>query len=254
MITLIGYAVVIACVVGCAYAILTKLKTTDSPLNSLSENELVKKFNGLATMIGSSSKRNIDSIAEELKQVLKEYKCRKIEQFIESQQLLAKNRNHLNEEIDKLTLQIKKLNNDATALASNNTMTDDDLEAGALIMAQIEETEKLKETLRKTYDENEKRFETVEKQIKNFNIKYTLKETSITNMIVLAKTSKSISNVDLKLNDLISEFKDKVQDNEIEYNVKSQINGTNDDEANPIEFDLNKDKYIDQFKKFVKNN
>ena len=133
-------------------------------------------------------------------------------------------------------------------------MTDDDLEAGALIMAQIEETEKLKETLRKTYDENEKRFDTVEKQIKNFNIKYTLKETSITNMIVLAKTSKSISNVDLKLNDLISEFKDKVQDNEIEYNVRSQINGTNDDEANPIEFDLNKDKYIDQFKKFVKNN
>ena len=71
-------------------------------------------------------------------------------------------------------------------------------------------------------------------------------------MIIQAKTTKNISTVDLKLNDLISEFKDKVQDNEIEYNVKAQINGTaEEEEQNSPEFEVNKDKYIEEFKNFV---
>ena len=259
MITLIGYAVVLVLVIAGVFAIINKWNertsnnsNNNSPLSGLSENELIKKFNGLADLLGSSKKRDVDTIAEELKAVLKEYKCRKIEQFVESEQLLTKNKSHLKEEMDKLDIQAHKLESDAKALATNKeSLSQEDLESGALIMAQISETKKLKDQLQKTYDENDKRFNQVEKQVKTFNVRYTLKETSISNMIVMAKTSKNISTVDLKLNDLISEFKDKVQDAEIEYNVKSQINGTTDETENPIEFDVNKDKYIEEFKNFV---
>lgn len=259
MITLIGYAVVLVCVVCGVFAVIRKFNIAnkaegvDSPLSGLSENELIKKFNGLADLLGSSKKRDVDTIAEELKAVLKEYKCRKVEQFVESEQLLTKNKNHLKEEMDKLDLQAQKLEADAKAIASNkDNLSQEDLECGALIMAQISETKKLRDQLQNTYEENDKRFNAVEKQVKTFNVRYTLKETSISNMIVMAKTSKSISTVDLKLNDLISEFKDKVQDAEIEYNVKSQINGNTEENDNPVEFDLNKDKFIEEFKNFVK--
>ena len=101
MITLIGYAVVIVCVVCGGFAVLKKWNRAneadgiESPLSKLSENELIKKFNGLADSLGTSKKRDLDSIANELTAVLKEYKCRKVEQFIESEQLLLKNKNHL---------------------------------------------------------------------------------------------------------------------------------------------------------------
>ena len=257
MITLIGYVVVALCIVCTGFWLIKRWNESnetcgfESSLSKLSENDLVKKFNGLADTLGSSKKRDLDSIANELVAVLKEYKCRKVEQFVESEQLLLKNKNHLMEEMKKLDEQILNIKKEALNLKSDH-MTEDDIEAGALYMAQIDETNKLKEQLQKTYDDNDSRYKAVEKQVKNFNIKYTLKETSIANMIVMAKTTKNISTVDLKLNDLISEFKDKVQDAEVEYHVKSQINGLKDDdvETSP-DFEVNKDKYMEEFKNFI---
>lgn len=257
MIEFIGGVVVLLCVVAVGWSIYSKVKSNsasgdgDTPLSKLTENDLISRFNKLTDFLINPGKRTLDDIAKELINVLKEYKCRKVEQFVESEQLLAKNRNHLDEQISKLQVQINKLKTDAKALKKDN-MTADDLENGALYMAQIAETEKVLEQIKRTREENEARFEAVEKQVKNFNVKYTLKETAISNMIVQAKTTKNISTVDLKLNDLISEFKDKVQDNEIEYNVKAQINGTaEEEETNSPEFEANKDMYIEQFKNFV---
>ena len=257
MIEFIGGVVVLLCVVIVGWSVFSKIKSNstsddgDTPLSKLTENDLISRFNRLTEFLINPGKRTLDDISKELINVLKEYKCRKVEQFVESEQLLAKNRNHLDEQIIKLQNQISKLESDARALKKEK-MTDLDYENGALYMAQIAETKKVLDQIKKTREENEKRFENVEKQVKQFNVKYTLKETAISNMIIQAKTTKNISTVDLKLNDLISEFKDKVQDNEIEYNVKAQINGTaEEEEQNSPEFEVNKDKYIEEFKNFV---
>lgn len=257
MIEFIGGVVVLLCVVIVGWSVFSKIKSNstsgdgDTPLSKLTENDLISRFNRLTEFLINPGKRTLDDISKELINVLKEYKCRKVEQFVESEQLLAKNRNHLDEQIIKLQNQISKLEADARALKKEK-MTDLDYENGALYMAQIAETKKVLDQIKKTREENEKRFENVEKQVKQFNVKYTLKETAISNMIIQAKTTKNISTVDLKLNDLISEFKDKVQDNEIEYNVKAQINGTaEEEEQNSPEFEVNKDKYIEEFKNFV---
>ena len=257
MIEFIGGVVVLLCVVIVGWSVFSKIKSNstsddgDTPLSKLTENDLISRFNRLTEFLINPGKRTLDDISKELINVLKEYKCRKVEQFVESEQLLAKNRNHLDEQIIKLQNQISKLEADAKALKKEK-MTDLDYENGALYMAQIAETKKVLDQIKKTREENEKRFENVEKQVKQFNVKYTLKETAISNMIIQAKTTKNISTVDLKLNDLISEFKDKVQDNEIEYNVKAQINGTaEEEEQNSPEFEVNKDKYIEEFKNFV---
>lgn len=257
MIEFIGGVVVLLCVVIVGWSVFSKIKSNstsddgDTPLSKLTENDLISRFNRLTEFLINPGKRTLDDISKELINVLKEYKCRKVEQFVESEQLLAKNRNHLDEQIIKLQNQISKLEADAKALKKEK-MTDLDYENGALYMAQIAETKKVLDQIKKTREENEKRFENVEKQVKQFNVKYTLKETAISNMIIQAKTTKNISTVDLKLNDLISEFKDKVQDNEIEYNIKAQINGTaEEEEQNSPEFEVNKDKYIEEFKNFV---
>lgn len=256
MLEFIGGVVVFVFLIlfGCYLYSYIKNKKNDNsaPFSSLTENELVKKFNNLADSLTSKSKRSIDKIASEMLAVLKEYKCKKIEQFVESTQMLTKNKNHLNEEIAKVNSLITKLKADAMALNKEN-MTDEDYEIGAMYMAQIEDTEKLKQDLIDTLAENDKQLERVDKQVKSFNAKYTIKEGSITNMIIKAKTHKNFSAVDLKLNDLISEFNDKVTDIEIEQRVKSQIAGTEhtDDEDKSPNFLANKEKYVEKFKNMI---
>lgn len=257
MIEFIGGVVVLVCLVACIIWGFEKWSTANKadgkslPFSKLSESELVKKFNGLGESLTGADNRSIDKIASEMLAVLKEYKCRKIEQFVESEQMLNKNKNHLNEEIGKVDSQIARLKADALALSKDN-MTDDDYEIGALYMAQIEDTQKLKDELIATAKENDAQMERVDKQVKSFNAKYTIKEGSITNMIIKAKTHKNFSSVDLKLNDLISEFNDKVQDIEIEQKVRAQIQGTPEDvDETPASFVVNKEEYINKFKEMI---
>lgn len=259
MVEFIGMAVILCCVIGGISWFYNKWATANAaegkpaPFSKLTESELVKKFNGLGEALKSANGRGIDQIASDMLNVLKEYKCRKIEQFVESEQLLNKNKNHLTEEIAKVDKQIARLKADALALKKDN-MTDEDFEIGALYMAQIDETEKLKQDLIKTAKDNEDQIAKVDKQVKSFNAKYTIKEGSITNMIIKAKTQKNFSNVDLKLNDLISEFNDKVQDIEIEQKVRAEISGTpQEDEVESANFIANKDAYVAKYKELLGN-
>lgn len=221
-----------------------------SKLGSLSECELVKKFNSLGKKLLGSADRSIDKIADEMLSVLREYKCRKVEQFVEAEQMLSKNKRHITEQLETLNQQMAKLKTDAKKLKKEN-MSDEDYALGALYMAQLDETEKLQNDLQNTFDENNKQLEYIEKQVKQFNVKYALKEGNITNMIIKAKTHKNISNADIELNDLITEFKDKVNDIEIEMKVKSQINGDTNTEIQDQNFIVNKEDYINKFKKYI---
>ena len=56
----------------------------------------------------------------------------------------------------------------------------------------------------------------------------------------------------MKLNDLISEFNDKVSDVEIEQNVRAKINGVeHNDEDCSTEFLAHKSEYVEKFKKMI---
>lgn len=71
--------------------------------------------------------------------VLREYKCRKIEQFVEAEQMLSKNKLHITEQPETLNQQLNKLKTDDKKL-KKETMSDEDYELGALYMGQIDET------------------------------------------------------------------------------------------------------------------
>ena len=68
----------------------------DEKLNT-AELELIKKFNSLCDKLAGSNERTIDSISNDMLNILKEYKARKIEQFVESTQMLTKNKRHIND-------------------------------------------------------------------------------------------------------------------------------------------------------------
>lgn len=256
MLEFIGGIVVICimCIIGIYIYnhIKSNKNTVKSNFTNMSENDLVKTFNKLANSLSGSPNRNIDNIASEMLAVLKEYKCKKIEQFIESTQMLTKNRQHIDEEIVKLDNVISKLKADALNLNKEN-MTDDDYELGAMYMAQIDDTINLKNDLIKTSEENKNQLDRIDKQIKSFNAKYAIKEGSITNMIIKAKTHKNFSSVDIKLNDLISEFNDKVTDIEVEQKVRAQIANTESDENTDKSpnFIAHKEEYIAKFKNML---
>lgn len=226
--------------------------SNEGAFSGLGENELIKKFNSLCDKLAGSNERTIDSISNDMLNILKEYKARKIEQFVESTQMLTKNKRHINEEIIKINENINKLKRNAFEL-KKDTMSDEDYLIGAMYVSQIEDSEKLLEELKATLSENDKQLERVEKQVNSFNAKYTLKEGSIMNMIIKAKTHKNFSNVDLKLNDLISEFNDKVSDVEIEQKVRAKINGVehNDDEEFSSDFITHKSEYVEKFKQLI---
>lgn len=226
--------------------------SNEGAFSGLGENELIKKFNSLCDKLAGSNERTIDSISNDMLNILKEYKARKIEQFVESTQMLTKNKRHINEEIIKINENINKLKRNAFEL-KKDTMSDEDYLIGAMYVSQIEDSEKLLEELKATLSENDKQLERVEKQVNSFNAKYTLKEGSIMNMIIKAKTHKNFSNVDLKLNDLISEFNDKVSDVEIEQKVRAKINGVehNDDEEFSSDFVAHRSEYVEKFKQLI---
>lgn len=221
--------------------LINKPKSKFGGLSECELCELVKNFNSLGKKLLGSSDRSIDKIADDMLSVLREYKCRKIEQFVEAEQMLSKNKRHITEQLETLNQQMNKLKTDTKKL-KKETMSDEDYELGALYMAQIEETEKLQNDLQNTLAENNKQLEYIKKQIKQFNVKYTLKEGNITNMIIKAKNHKNISNADIELNDLITEFKDK---------VKPQINGDTNTEIQDQNFIVNKEDYINKFKKYI---
>ena len=189
------------------------------------ESDLISKFNKVVKKI---TNRNLDTVKDELLEILEEYKRVKCADFIESKTLLTKSKTSLTSQILEIGKQKRNLNQSILDIKDKiqaGTVTKEEEEVGIIYVSDYEALVDIENKLNQSLEIIEEKLRSIETSIKLFNHKYSMKVSEITLMIASAVSIKNVSGIDIKLNDLVTEFKTKVQEKEIEVDVKEKIYG-----------------------------
>ena len=204
----------------------------------LREDKLINKFNKL---VNSITERNIDTVKQELLEVLDEYQALKTEHFQKTNAELSKAINRIEEQILSINTSINGFNRKALEIKAYNG----DPKEGAMFLYQVdrftEVKNKLSDKMRDLTNKKSKLIETTSM----FNSNIALKRAEISIMIADSTGIDSGSNIDLKLDKLVIEFKDKVAEQEAYKEINDTIHSKNES----IEFD--QEAYIEKFNKLT---
>lgn len=208
------------------------------------EHELVKKFNRVVKRI---TERNLDTIKEELLDILDEYKFVKGESFIESKTLLEKCKDTIDLQIASVCKQENELVSKIRSLKEAGDGLEDE-RTGALYVAELEKLNSVKQKLSESLNSITDKIRQLDSNINSFNHRFAIKKSEIIIMIANAATVNNVSSIDIQLNDLVTEFNTKAKESEIRQDVTEKIYGV----KNEIETDLNfnESEYIEKFRNF----
>ena len=246
MFTIIGVLCTVMLIGYLAHCIVFNLKTTS--VKNLKDSDLVKKFNKTLKKL---TERNIDTVKEELLDILNEYRNRKCQSFIESKKLLEDSSCMVRSQIVEIDTQIYNLKRNIKTIKSNiekGLATEEEQKSGTIYLMEYEKTVKMKESLEKSKSILKEKLSALDYSIETFNHRYSLKKSEITVMIANAAAIKNVSGIDIKLNDLVSEFESKVREEEIKLEVTEKIFGNK--EKIDLEVSDNYETYLKKLKTF----
>ena len=230
-------AIVIAVVAIIAYRIVVGSNNSDQI--SLSESKIVKKFNRL---VRSINERNINTVKDELLEVIEEYKAVKVNQFIDSKNQISSSKRIINEEI--ANSELSRANVKKQIVKLKNT-TNPDVANGASLVYQYERISVMINRMEEIKNSLEEKDAHLEREIETFNAKYAMKKAEVSMMIAQAISIKNVSNIDLRLNDLVTEFKTKAEEQENSNYIKSKVYHLEKDSDEPVDIDAYKQKFLD---------
>jgi hypothetical protein len=230
-------AIVIAVVAIIAYRIVVGSNNSDQI--SLSESKIVKKFNRL---VRSINERNINTVKDELLEVIEEYKAVKVNQFIDSKNQISSSKRIINEEI--ANSELSRANVKKQIVKLKNT-TNPDVANGASLVYQYERISDMINRMEEIKNSLEEKDAHLEREIETFNAKYAMKKAEVSMMIAQAISIKNVSNIDLRLNDLVTEFKTKAEEQENANYVKNKVYHLEKDSDEPVDIDAYKQKFLD---------
>ena len=84
----------------------------------------------------------------------------------------------------------------------------------------------------------------LEREIESFNAKYAMKKAEVSMMIAEAISIKNVSKIDLRLNDLVTEFKNKAEEQENANYVKSKVYNLENEASEPVDIEAYKEKFL----------
>lgn len=211
----------------------------------LCESDLVKKFNRAVKKLTS---RNLDTVKEELLEILEEYRHVKCESFIESKTLLSNSLDSLNVQMSRIKEQDSIFVNKIKEIKSKKNLTPEDEKIGAMYVSELEKLRAVYLNIEKSKAKVEDNIRIVNSSINMFNHKYELKKSEIIVMIANAATVKNVTSIDIKLSDLVTEFNTKVRESEIRTEVTDKIYNVGTDKETPHNY--NEAEYVEKFKNF----
>lgn len=248
MFTFIGLLVCTVLFVYLVFCILYNSKTTS--IKKLKENDLVKKFN---KTLKKMTERNIDTIKEELLDILEEYRNRKCDSFIESKKLLNDSFSMIRSQMLEIDIQISNLKRKIKTIKDNinkGLASEEEQKSGTIYFMEYEKLKHLRDSLVKSESILEDKLNTINHNIDTFNHKYSIKKSEIIVMIANATAVRNVSGVDIKLNDLVSEFESKVKEEEIKLEVREKIFGSNTEKEIDLDISGNYEEYLEKLKTF----
>lgn len=231
-----------------AFCIVSSSRTTS--IKKLEENDLVKKFNKTLKKL---TERNIDAVKEELLDILDEYRNRKCDSFIESKKLLNDSLSMVRSQILEIDIQISNLRKNIKIIKINidkGLASEEEQKSGAIYFMEYEKLKQLRDSLVNSELILKNKLNTLDHNIDTFNHRYSIKKSEITVMIANAAAVRNVSGVDIKLNDLVSEFESKVREEEIKQEVKEKIFGSNTEKEIDFDISSNYEEYLEKLKTF----
>ena len=232
--------ILITSIVIAACAILAyRIATSTSDKISLSESKIVKKFNRL---VRSINERNINTVKDDLLDVIEEYKAVKVNQFIDSKNQISSSLRIISEEIENSQASRSNIKKQISKLKSEETP---DVSLGASLVYQYEHIGDMISRMSDIKKNLQEKDSQLDREIETFNVKYAMKKAEISMMIAEAISIKNISKIDLRLSDLVTEFKTKVEEQENENYVKSKVYNIENDNTEPIDIDVYKNKFFE---------
>lgn len=231
--------IVFAIVAFVAWYFIAKYRTENGTIN-VNENELVKKFNKTVKRL---TERNIEDVKADLYKILDKYKFVKCEQFIENRTQIQSARKQVEEQMRETTNSRANVKNQIHKLKSETNK--DNTNLGAQLVYQYDMLGDIYNKLKSTKDALERKECEFDRELDLFNSKFALKKAEVSMMIANAVTLKNISTIDIRLEDLVSEFKQKVDEQENADYVRGKLYGAA--EATQSEFDIEayKQKFAD---------
>ena len=236
---LFSFLILVILAVVITYFIL-KHRNENGSLN-VNENELVKKFNKVVKRI---TERNIEDVKADLFRILDKYKFVKCEQFIENRTQIKSARSYVEEQINATT----KAEADVVAqLRRLKNSENPDVVLGAQLLYQSDSMKAIIEKLKVAKENLLKKECEFDREIDMFNSKFALKKAEVSMMIANAISLKNVSSIDIKLEDLVSEFQTKVEEQENADYVRGKIYGT---EVQNADSSFNLEEYKQKFVDF----
>ena len=212
--------------------------TKNSDSITLSESKIVKKFNRL---VRSINERNISTVKDELLDVIEEYKAVKVQQFIDSKNQISSSMRIIDEEIENSKMSRANVKKQIVKLKSEENP---DVATGASLVYQYERMGEMLGRMEEIKNGLDDKNSVLEREIESFNAKYAMKKAEISMMIAEAISIKNVSNIDLRLNDLVTEFKAKAEEQENANYVKSKVYHLENDSNEPVDVEAYKDKFL----------
>ena len=232
--------IIFAIVAFVAWYFIAKYKSENGSIN-INENELVKKFNKTVRKL---TERNIEDVKSDLYKILDKYKFVKCEQFIENRTQIQSARKQVMEQMRETSNSRTNVKNQIVKLKSETNKDNSNL--GAQLVYQYDMLGEIYEKLKVTSEALERKECEFDRELDLFNSKFALKKAEVSMMIANAVTLKNISTIDIRLEDLVSEFQQKVEEQENTDYVRGKLYGTA--ETTHSEFDI--EAYKQKFETF----
>ena len=246
MLSFIGGLVVIVVLVYLGLGIYSSYlkKKISAPI---SESKLINRFNKTLKKL---TERNLDQVKEELLEILGEYREIKCKEFTDSIVLLKNSRRSINSQIDVVLAQESNIIKNIRKLKQSSSDNTGSEKIGAMYVYELEKLGNVKTKLNACLSSLDTKLESVDQNMALFEHRYSMKQSEIAIMIAEAIAIKDVSMVDLKINDLITEFKTKTEENEIAINVRKKIYKTDSFVSTDDENNYNTEEYLEKFRNF----
>lgn len=187
---------------------------------NVNENELIKKFNRVVKRL---TERNIEDVKADLFKILDRYKFIKCEQFIENRAQIQSARKQVTEQIEQTIHSRSDVRKQVQKLKESGTP---DANLGAQLVYQYDMLGEMIEKLEVAKDNLTRKEYEFDRELGLFNSKFALKKAEVSMMIANAISLKNISTIDIRLEDLVSEFQQKVDEQENADYVRTKLYGT----------------------------
>lgn len=205
-------------------------------------NRIKRRFKKL---LKSTKRRDINTVREDLLQTLDDYKLAKTKEFVSVKVRIEKSLREISASLSDIIAKKYSIEKAITAKRTEykNTGSESVLSEGALLTRTYEMYNNTETSLRQSQTLIQEKLDKLNQEIDLFSSKYELKKAEIGLMLANSLVDVDCSQINLELDDLVVEYKDKEEEIKITQDVTKRVNNIKTDEES-VDMGVYKEKFL----------